>query len=136
MSLGSGRAMDLLGLFPIPAICKVAWMDQIGRIVHGLGGKLLIAVIVLRVIGAPKHQIVDRDGTLARMTVRRVECGRARVRFGTELARHVVSRYRDDHEVARSRRPLRWPATMLCCVPRRVSVPLGANTTSRRYFQR
>ena len=34
---------------------------------HGLGGNILIAAIVLHVVGALKHHIVDKDGTLKRM---------------------------------------------------------------------
>lgn len=71
MSLGSGRSIDVFGLFVIPAIGKIEWMDQVGHVVHGLGSKLLIAAIVLHVAGALKHQIVDKDGTLARMSGRR-----------------------------------------------------------------
>ncbi len=47
MSLGSSLSIDVLGLFTIPAI-------------------------VLHVAGTLKHQIFDKDGTLARMTGRRV----------------------------------------------------------------
>lgn len=72
MSLGSGRDIDVLGLFVIPAIGKVEWMDQAGHIVHGLGGNLIIAAILLHVVGALKHHLVDKDGTLARMLGRRV----------------------------------------------------------------
>jgi hypothetical protein len=72
MSLGSSLSIDVLGLFTIPAIGKVAWLDQAGHVIHGLGSKLLIAAIVLHVAGTLKHQIFDKDGTLARMTGRRV----------------------------------------------------------------
>ncbi|MGE0856140.1 MAG: cytochrome b [Hyphomicrobiaceae bacterium] len=73
MSLGGGRPVDVLGLFIIPAPEKIAWMDQAGHVIHGLGSKLLIAAIVLHVAGALKHQLLDKDGTVARMMGRRVE---------------------------------------------------------------
>lgn len=38
-----------------------------GHIMHGLGGNVLIAAIVLHVVGALKHHIVDKDATLKRM---------------------------------------------------------------------
>ncbi|MGD9668632.1 MAG: cytochrome b [Hyphomicrobiaceae bacterium] len=76
MSLGSGRSIDVLGLFVIPAIGKVEWMDQAGHVVHGVGSKLLIAAIVLHVVGALKHHLIDKDGTLARIAGRSV-AGRA-----------------------------------------------------------
>ncbi len=72
MSLRSSLSNDVLGLFTIPAIGKVAWLDQAGHVIHGLGSKLLIAAIVLQVAGTLKHRIFDKDGTLARMTGRRV----------------------------------------------------------------
>lgn len=72
MSLGSGRSIDVLDLFTIPAIGKVEWMDKAGHIIHGLGGKLLIAAILLHVAAALKHQLFDNDATLARMAGRRV----------------------------------------------------------------
>lgn len=72
MSLGKNRPIDVLGLFTIPAIGEQPVLDQVGQVIHGLGGKLLIAAIILHVVGALKHQLVDKDGTLARMTGRLV----------------------------------------------------------------
>jgi cytochrome b561 len=82
MSLGGGRTIDVLGLFVIPAIGKVEWMDKAGHIIHGLGGKLLIAAIVLHVAGALKHHVVDKDATLARMLGRRSSARLETVRHG------------------------------------------------------
>lgn len=70
MSLGSGRNIDVLGLFVIPEIGKIGWMDKAGHIIHGAGGKLLIAAILLHVAGALKHHLVDKDATLTRMVGR------------------------------------------------------------------
>lgn len=39
----------------------------LGHRLHGIGGNVLIAAIVLHVVGAIKHQTVDKDGTLRRM---------------------------------------------------------------------
>jgi len=72
MSLGGGHEIDVLGLIVIPPIGKIAWMDQTGHVVHGLGANLLIAAIVLHVVGALKHLLIDKDGTLARMLGRPV----------------------------------------------------------------
>ncbi|MCB1521439.1 MAG: cytochrome b [Hyphomicrobiaceae bacterium] len=72
MTFGSGRAIDVFGLFTVGPFGKMELIDEIGEIVHGLGGKLLIAAIVLHILGALKHQFIDRDGTLARMAGRRV----------------------------------------------------------------
>ena len=72
MTFGSGRAIDVFGLFTVGPFGKMELIDEIGEIVHGLGGKLLIAAIVLHILGALKHQYIYRDGTLARMAGRRV----------------------------------------------------------------
>ena len=73
MSLGSDRSIDVLGLFVIPAIGKIGWMDQVGHVIHGLGANLLIAAILLHVVGSLKHHLIDKDGTLARMSGRRID---------------------------------------------------------------
>lgn len=44
-----------------------AALAQVGHALHGWGGNLLIGAIVLHVVGALKHQLIDRDGTLKRM---------------------------------------------------------------------
>ncbi|MCV6626106.1 MAG: cytochrome b/b6 domain-containing protein, partial [Cellvibrionaceae bacterium] len=39
----------------------------LGHELHGLGGDLMIIAIVLHVVGALKHHILDKDGALRRM---------------------------------------------------------------------
>ena len=39
----------------------------LGHEMHGIGGNVLIAAIVLHVVGAIKHHIIDKDDTLNRM---------------------------------------------------------------------
>lgn len=39
----------------------------LGHTLHGAGGKILIAAILLHVAGAIKHEAIDKDGTLRRM---------------------------------------------------------------------
>lgn len=73
LSLGNGRAIDVLGLFTIPAGAKNELLHEIGEVMHGAGGKLLIAAILLHVVGALKHHVVDRDGTMRRMLGARVD---------------------------------------------------------------
>lgn len=73
LSLGNGRAIDVLGLFTIPAGAKNEALHEIGEVIHGAGGKLLIAAILLHVGGALKHHVVDRDATLPRMLGARVD---------------------------------------------------------------
>lgn len=73
MSLSRNRAVDVLGLFTIPPFGEIEVLHEVAEAVHGLGGKLLIAAIILHVVGAVKHEAVDKDGTMARMAGRRVE---------------------------------------------------------------
>lgn len=72
MSLGKNRAIDVFGLITIPAFGEMPVLDQVGHVVHGAGGKLFIAAIILHVVGALKHQLVEKDGTMTRMAGRRV----------------------------------------------------------------
>lgn len=67
LSLGNGRAIDVLGLFTIAAGEKNEMLHEIGEVIHGAGGKLLMIAVALHVAGALKHHVVDRDRTLARM---------------------------------------------------------------------
>lgn len=73
LSLGNGRAIDVLGLFTIPAGDKNELLHEIGEVVHGAGGKLLLIAIALHVAGALKHHLIDRDGTMRRMLGARVD---------------------------------------------------------------
>ncbi|WP_209262291.1 cytochrome b [Thiorhodococcus minor] len=41
-----------------------AALAQVGQALHGWGGNLLVGAIVLPVVGALKHQLIDRDATL------------------------------------------------------------------------
>lgn len=67
MSLYGGHAIDVFGLFAIPVQEKNETLAEIGHILHGLGGKVLLIAIAVHVVAALKHHIVDRDETLMRM---------------------------------------------------------------------
>lgn len=71
-SLGKNRAIDVFGLFIIPAFGESHLLHEVGELIHKVGGKLLIIAVLLHVAGALKHQIIDRDGTMTRMAGRRV----------------------------------------------------------------
>jgi len=72
---GHGLAVFGLEIFPMnpdPAdpnevIPFNGTLAQLGHVVHGLGGKLMIAAILLHLAGALKHHFVDKDKTLVRM---------------------------------------------------------------------
>lgn len=68
MSSAGGHAISIFGLFNVPLL--VDKNEQIGgmaREAHEIGGNILIAAIVLHFLGAMKHHVLDRDGTLGRM---------------------------------------------------------------------
>lgn len=73
MAVGGGHSVAVFGWEMIAGSGqKTEWMSQAGHILHGLGGKLLIAFILLHVAGAFKHQWMDKDGTLNRMLGQKV----------------------------------------------------------------
>lgn len=57
----------VLGLFPVPAGPNGG---EVAGFVHEVGSKVGIALVALHVIAALKHQFLDRDGTLRRMSLR------------------------------------------------------------------
>lgn len=68
MSVGGGHSVGLFGLEIIAGTGeKIEALSKIGHVVHGLGSKLLILFVVLHFIGAMKHQLFDKDGTITRM---------------------------------------------------------------------
>jgi len=73
MSVGAGRAVKVFGLEIIAAGEKVEWLGALGGGIHGLAANVLIAVLVLHVAGALKHQLIDKDGTVSRMLGRKVK---------------------------------------------------------------
>ncbi len=74
MSIGGGHPIAIFGLELIAGSeQKNEILSQIGGTLHGLGGKLIIFFILLHSVGAIKHQIMDKDGTLSRMVGRRVK---------------------------------------------------------------
>ncbi|MGB6230806.1 MAG: cytochrome b [Litorimonas sp.] len=63
----------LFGVLPLPDLPlgeSEALADRF-KSLHELGGKLFIALIALHIGAALKHQFVDRDGLIARMSLRR-----------------------------------------------------------------
>ncbi|MFY0660977.1 MAG: cytochrome b [Shimia sp.] len=68
MSYFGGHSIGFFGLFTIPGGPKVEWINGLAGTVHGVMGKVMIATVLLHVLGAVKHVVIDRDGTMARMT--------------------------------------------------------------------
>ena len=68
MSVGGGHSVALFGLELISGSGeKTESLDNLGHIMHGLGGKLLILFVILHFVGAIKHQFLDKDETISRM---------------------------------------------------------------------
>lgn len=74
MSIGGGYPIAVFGLELVAkSPDKIEALSEIGHVIHGIGGKLLIAAFLLHVAGALKHHLVDKDGTTRRMLGMRVE---------------------------------------------------------------
>lgn len=68
MSIGGGYGLAVFGVDLIAGSGeKMETLSQIGQVMHGLGGKLMIAFLILHIAGAIKHEHIDKDGTLSRM---------------------------------------------------------------------
>lgn len=52
---------------PREVIALNAGIAKFAHTLHGLGGNILIAGVVLHIAGAFKHHVMDKDGTLRRM---------------------------------------------------------------------
>lgn len=52
---------------PKEVIALNAGVAKFAHSLHGLGGNILIAGVLLHIAGAFKHHIIDKDGTLKRM---------------------------------------------------------------------
>lgn len=73
MSIGGGHPIGVFGQELVARSAeKNDALSQVGHVIHGLGGKLLIAALFLHIAGAFKHQFLDRDRTLARILGQRV----------------------------------------------------------------
>ncbi len=68
MQIASGNGLTLFGIEIMTATGeRLAPLERIGHIMHGLGGRLLILAVLIHVAGALKHHVIDRDGILRRM---------------------------------------------------------------------
>lgn len=71
-SSGAGFPVVLFGVWPLPDLVGPdRALAETLKSVHGTMAWTLLALIVLHVAGAMKHQLIDRDGLLHRMLPRR-----------------------------------------------------------------
>jgi len=57
----------------LPMVPKSTALAHLFRAIHGGSAKLLYVSVALHVVGALKHAVIDRDGTLARMLTGRAQ---------------------------------------------------------------
>jgi cytochrome b561 len=77
MTLSEGRGLYVFGLelvasFPDPEnarrmLVQNEFLAGVGESIHGIGANVMIFAIGLHLVGALKHHIIDKDGTLRRM---------------------------------------------------------------------
>ncbi|MES0879722.1 cytochrome b [Roseibium sp. SCP14] len=67
MSLSGGHAVSIFNIVTIPAPGEFPAINEAASAVHGIGGKVLLAAVVIHIVGTLKHRIIDRDATLSRM---------------------------------------------------------------------
>lgn len=65
----TGKPISMFGLFNLPALPVGFDKGTVGTFkdMHEVLGNLMVALFVLHVLGALKHQFLDHDGTLRRM---------------------------------------------------------------------
>ncbi|GEA49626.1 cytochrome b [Vibrio inusitatus NBRC 102082] len=67
MSAGGGRAVDVFGWVIISEGKKVEWLQELGSTIHHSAVNIIVAMLILHIVGALKHQLIDKDGTINRM---------------------------------------------------------------------
>ena len=67
MSVGDGHSLAFFGIELIAKIPKNELMGQVGHVIHGLGGNIILAAIAIHVAGALKHSLLEKDGTMKRI---------------------------------------------------------------------
>lgn len=66
---GKGAPVDMFGLFAMPALPVEHSRETAGLFgeVHETTAKVMFVLFVLHVVGALKHHLIDKDGTMRRM---------------------------------------------------------------------
>lgn len=63
-----GAAIDVFGWFAIPSpIPSMHWLHEFSEEAHELAANAIMILLVIHVVGALKHAILDRDQVLQRM---------------------------------------------------------------------
>jgi cytochrome b561 len=68
MSIGAAKPINVFGLFTIPALAEPnTTIRAVGGFLHAYISCGVIAVVLVHVAGALKHELADRDGTFRRI---------------------------------------------------------------------
>ena len=60
-----GQAIDIFGLFAIPSpIGRMPFLHEFMEEVHEVSGQAFIPLVILHVLGAVKHLVIDGDGVV------------------------------------------------------------------------
>lgn len=63
-----GRPLDLFGIISIPSFMEGSRdLHELMEEIHDLAGHIIVPLVLLHVLGALKHLVVDRDGIMQRM---------------------------------------------------------------------
>ena len=64
-----GMAIDVFGFFQIPSpIASNHFLHEVSESLHGVSGTIVVPLLILHVLGAIKHAVIDKDGIMQRMT--------------------------------------------------------------------
>ena len=69
-----GRPLPFFGLFEVPSpMSGLRALHGALETIHGVAAKAIVALLILHVLGALKHLLLDRDGRVLRIVGRRRE---------------------------------------------------------------
>ncbi|QIL86635.1 cytochrome b (plasmid) [Vibrio sp. HDW18] len=67
MNIGGGRALEVFGYTLVAAGESLPWLQELGSAIHKGAPPLIITIVLLHILAAIKHQVIDKDATIARM---------------------------------------------------------------------
>ncbi len=63
-----GQALNIFDLISIPSpMARSPWVHEFMEKVHDAAGHIIVPLVLLHVLGAIKHAVLDKDGVLQRM---------------------------------------------------------------------
>ncbi len=67
ISTADGRAIDVFGVFSVPALVRAKGLEDVAGLVHGWLAYAVIGLAIVHAAAALKHHAADRRNTLTRM---------------------------------------------------------------------